>query len=247
MPRINDYGRGALDFIEGLERLRTVDSVMDAMERAFNRFGFETIILTGVPNPEQRLEQVVLAKRWPAEWFKIYTANEYVRVDPAVRHLRRTVNPFEWSEAPYDAAKEPRAAEVMRRAVEFGMAHGFAVPIHNLTGYEACVSLGGKHLDLNVRSKAVIHLMGMYSFDRVRRIIVPPIKAHRLTSPRAGGDRVVVARQVGLGDRRNPPHQPANRRGPCRQRAPEARRHQRHSRGGNRDPRAADRALRPTP
>jgi len=189
MPKIDDYGRGALDFIEGLERLKTVDSVMDAMERAFNRFGFETIILTGVPNPEQRLEQMVLAKRWPAEWFKIYTANEYVRVDPAVRHLRRTVNPFEWSEAPYDAGKEPRAAEVMRRAVEFGMARGFAVPIHNLTGYEACVSLGGKHLDLNVRSKAAIHLMGMYSFDRVRRIIVPPIKAHRLT-PR---EREVIA------------------------------------------------------
>lgn len=75
MPEVDDYGRNALDFIEAIETLGTTDAVMNAMEKAFGRFGFETIILAGLPNPDQRFEQLVLAKRWPAEWFKTYTAN----------------------------------------------------------------------------------------------------------------------------------------------------------------------------
>ena len=177
----NDYGKGALDFIERLERLTTVDAALDEMQKAFNRFGFETIILAGILRADQRLEHMVLAKRWPEEWFKLYTENEYVRVDPCVRYLYETANPFEWAEAPYHPEREPRAAEVMNRAAEFGLGRGFAVPIHTVRGYKAAVSLGGRHLDLNFRSKAAIHLMSLYAFDRVCRLIGPPIKIHALS------------------------------------------------------------------
>jgi len=108
-----DYGREALDFIEGLEAYHRVPDAMNAIEAAFGRFGFETIIVAGLPNPDQQFAQMVLAKRWPTEWFRIYTENNYDRVDPVVRLCRQSINPFEWSEAPYDAELEPGAAEVM--------------------------------------------------------------------------------------------------------------------------------------
>jgi LuxR family quorum sensing-dependent transcriptional regulator len=177
-----DYGREALDFIEGLEAHRSVPASMDALEAAFARFGFEHIIVTGLPNPDQRFSQMVLAKRWPAEWFKLYTEKNYDRVDPVVRKCRQSVNPFEWSEAPYDPELEPGAVEVMRRAADFRMSRGFVVPIHGLTGYEAGVSLGGVHLDLNARSKPALHLMAMYGFERIRRLLRPePHSSARLT------------------------------------------------------------------
>ncbi|MBR0778813.1 autoinducer binding domain-containing protein [Bradyrhizobium diazoefficiens] len=177
-----DYGREALDFIEGLEAHRTVPATMDALEAAFARFGFEHIIVTGLPNPDQRFSQMVLAKRWPVEWFRLYTEKNYDRVDPVVRKCRQSVNPFEWSEAPYDPELEPGAAEVMRRAADFRMSRGFVVPIHGLTGYEAGVSLGGVHLDLNARSKPALHLMAMYGFERIRRLLQPePHSSARLT------------------------------------------------------------------
>src|ERR1700757_2746881 len=134
-----DYGRDALDFIEGLNGYNEVPAAMDALERAFGRFGFETIIVTGLPNPGQNFSQMVLAKRWPAEWFKLYTENNFVRVDPVVRHCRRLIHPFEWAEAPYDPERERGSAEVMRRATAFRLPRGFTVPIHGLTGYEAAV------------------------------------------------------------------------------------------------------------
>jgi LuxR family transcriptional regulator, quorum-sensing system regulator BjaR1 len=172
MGKLSDYGRQALDFIESLEAVKTADAAMDAMADAFATFGFQTLIVTGLPNPDQRFEQVVLAKRWPTEWFKLYTAKRYINVDPVARLCRNSLNPFEWSEAPYDCEREPRAREVMQRAADFNMSNGFIVPIHG-SGYEACVSLGGAHLDLNARSKPAIHLMAMYGFDRVRRLLDP--------------------------------------------------------------------------
>jgi LuxR family quorum sensing-dependent transcriptional regulator len=185
-----DYGREALDFIEDLEAYRKVPDAMNALETAFGRFGFETIIVTGLPNPDQQFSQMVLAKRWPAEWFRLYTQNSYDRVDPVVRLCRQSINPFEWSEAPYNAELEPASAEVMNRAGDFRMSRGFIVPIHGLTGYEAAVSLGGVHLDLNARSKPALHLMAMYGFDRIRRLLDPaPRQSARLT-PR---EREVIA------------------------------------------------------
>src|SRR5689334_22947302 len=90
-----DYGREALDFIEGLGAYDRVPDAMDALETAFVRFGFETIIVTGLPNPDQRFAQMVLAKRWPTGWFSLYTQNNYDRVDPVVRLCRQSLNPFE--------------------------------------------------------------------------------------------------------------------------------------------------------
>ncbi|HEY0331657.1 MAG TPA: LuxR family transcriptional regulator [Rhodopseudomonas sp.] len=177
-----DYGRDALDFVERLDVHTTAADALTAIEAGFSSFGFETIIITGIPNHTQTFAQMVMAKRWPDEWFKLYTRNNYDRDDPVVRHLRRSIDPFEWAEAPYDARSEPRAAEVMRRASDFRMTRGFLVPIHGLSGYEAAVSLGGAHIDLNPRSKPALHLMAMYSFACVRRLIKPPSEARvRLT------------------------------------------------------------------
>jgi LuxR family transcriptional regulator, quorum-sensing system regulator BjaR1 len=178
---VTKFGSDVLDFIVDLERIMTVEAAVDALSTMFNSFGFETLLLTGLPNPAQRVEQLVLAKRLPQEWFKLYTANQYFLVDPVARLCRRSVQPFEWSEATYDPENEPRAAEVMQRAVDFRMSQGFLIPIHGLTGYEACVSLGGEHLDLNIRSKAAAHLIAIYGFNRIRQLIGPMTSSPRLS------------------------------------------------------------------
>ena len=170
---VADYGRDALDFIEHLEHCKTVDSAMEALQSTCARFGFETIIVTGLPAAGQEFAHMVMAKHWPAEWFELYTNRKYDRVDPVVRLCRNSTNPFEWCEAPFDPVREPGAAEVMRRATDFRMSRGFTVPIHGLTGYEAAVSLGGVDLDLNLRSKPALHLISLYAFDRIRRLLAP--------------------------------------------------------------------------
>ena len=171
-PANFDHAREAFAFVELLDTLGSPDDVLNQIEKSLGQFGFEHFILTGLPNPQQKLNQdMVLARKWPQRWLDFYIKENYVAVDPVVRLCRNSVNPFEWSEAPFDQASEPRALEVMNRASDFRMANGFCIPIHGLTGYEACVSLGGVNLDLSPRTKPALHLMGMYAFERIRQLM----------------------------------------------------------------------------
>jgi LuxR family quorum sensing-dependent transcriptional regulator len=154
------------------------------MEQSFALFGFENFIITGLPHPEQRIESLVLLKKWPLEWYTLYTRQNYDRYDPVISQCRRSVQPFEWSEAPYDIEAEPRAGEVMRRAADFGMASGYCLPIHGLNGHEACLSMSGPQLDLTARTKPAVHLMAMYAFERTRQLLSPNPPPAGVLTPR---------------------------------------------------------------
>ncbi len=180
-----DYATEAFDMIDLLDSLASPEEVVDAVARSFTLFGFETFIITGLPHPRESFEQVVLLRKWPIGWFEIYAKHDYVRSDPIIRLCKTTTRPFEWSEAPYDRAEEPKAAEVMDRAVDFGMREGFCLPIHGINGYEACFSMSGTHLDLSPRTKPAVHLMAMYAFERARQLLAPnPQSGAKILTPR---------------------------------------------------------------
>jgi LuxR family quorum sensing-dependent transcriptional regulator len=204
------YADEAFSFVEGLDEIDDPDRVIGAMEKSLALFGFENFIITGLPNPKERFEQMVILRKWPAGWFEVYAREDYVRVDPVIRLCRKTVHPFEWAEAPYDPEREPRAHEVMRRAVDFRMTRGFCLPIHGLNGYEACLSMSGVDIDLDHRTKPAIHLMALYAFERVRQLVHPenprdnPLTARErevLTWAAAGKCAAATAQILGITER----------------------------------------------
>jgi len=177
------HARDALDLIEALGRTSTIDGVMDEMRSVLARFGFEFFCFCSLPQPRQELDDVALALRVPAEWIRIY-GEQYLHVDPALRHLRGTSFPFEWKDAPYDPDTEPRAVEMVQRVAEFGLSEGIVVPIHGATGCEGGVWMGGRHLDLSARARAMLHLVGLYAFDHVRHLRQADAPAARKLSER---------------------------------------------------------------
>ncbi|PVE22855.1 transcriptional regulator [Microvirga sp. KLBC 81] len=180
-----DHATEAFEFIGRLDDLASVQDVINEISKSFSLFGLENFIITGLPNLKERFDQVVLLRKWPIGWFEIYAKEDYVRVDPVIRLCRNTVQPFEWSEAPFDREKEPRAAEVMNRATDFRMKDGFCLPIHGINGYEACFSMSGVDLDLSPRTKPALHLMAMYAFERARQLLDPlPYRGAGLLTPR---------------------------------------------------------------
>jgi LuxR family quorum sensing-dependent transcriptional regulator len=173
----------AFTVIESLDRLSTTDEVMDAVEQALRPLGFETLIVNGLPHRVQRGEELVLASRWPAEFVTLYTREQYARYSPLSRQCKESDQPFEWNGTLYYHDADPRSAEVMRRAADFGMKRGFIVPIHGPKGYMACVGMTGAHFDLTAPTKAAIHLMAHYTFLRLRSLLVTqPVAKPNLTS-----------------------------------------------------------------
>jgi LuxR family transcriptional regulator, quorum-sensing system regulator BjaR1 len=177
-----DHSTEAFDVIQELDQLATSDEIVDAMERSFARFGFENFIVTGLPHPDQRIETLVLLKKWPLDWYRRYTHNGYDRHDPVIRLCRQTVQPFEWAEVPYDPETNPKGAAIMRGAAEFGMKQGYCLPIHGLNGFEACLSMSGPQLDLTPQTKPALHLMAIYAFERARQVLAPSPQPNPLTA-----------------------------------------------------------------
>ena len=92
--RVFDHATEAFAFIEDLDRLSTPQGVIDAMERTLALFGFENFIMTGLPHPDQRIESLILLKKWPIDWYQLYTEKHYDRHDPVIHLCRRSVQPL---------------------------------------------------------------------------------------------------------------------------------------------------------
>jgi LuxR family quorum sensing-dependent transcriptional regulator len=177
------FAQGVFEFIERLDRLSTVGAVVQATERMLGSYGFEHFSFSGVPHNSASLPGVVIAHRIPAELFKLYVERRYADVDPAMRHLKRTAEPFRWRDVPYDSELEPRAGELMTLVADFGLSRGFFVPIPSSAGTFGNVWMAGPKIELTSRTKPALHLIALYAFDRVHRLFGPlPEQRPRLTA-----------------------------------------------------------------
>lgn len=166
MGAICKYTKIAFDLIDKLDGLTVVDDVMRLFSTTVADFGYSSFLITGVPEPPQRLEPYILLNGWPKGWMEHYTKAKYYRDDPIAGWCRRSVNPFEWSEVPISSEQSPRATEVMNTAKDFGLKKGFLVPIIGGSGSQACVTMAGEQPDYEPRAKRALHLMSMYAHSR---------------------------------------------------------------------------------
>jgi LuxR family quorum sensing-dependent transcriptional regulator len=159
-------------FIDALSELSEPATIVEALHRALAMEGARFFCFNFLPRPGESFEDVVLANRWPQDWHSLYVAENYVQDDPAIRYCRRVVQPFEWNAAPFDPARESRAAEIVERARDFGLADGYVTPVPSPSGSLGSVWVAGRRA-FGVRAKAAIHLTSLYTFDRLRALRAP--------------------------------------------------------------------------
>lgn len=169
----NVFARDAYEFIEVIQDLASTHEIMDAMQPLVSRLGMQYFCFNYLSNDAQHIED--LAKRLPEDWVKLYVEQNLVQVDPSFRHCRRAVRPYRWfKESPYDPETEPRAAQVVQRARDFGLLDGLVIPIACPGGKVGHVWMGGRTLDIEECELPAVHLMALYAFDRVLRLQLPP-------------------------------------------------------------------------
>jgi LuxR family transcriptional regulator, quorum-sensing system regulator BjaR1 len=173
------WGRQALDFVDAIEASKTTASVISQFEQMIGKLGFHAYIMAGIPTSGQSLKQLTVANGWPAEWFELYNRENLSAVDPVPRHCFRTLNPFEWKDAPYDRERDLPAHAVMTRARDFRLHEGFCIPIHydDATG---AISIAGENPTLDPETKSALHLMSVFTHGRLRALARPnPITSER--------------------------------------------------------------------
>jgi LuxR family quorum sensing-dependent transcriptional regulator len=159
-------GKRSLDFVDAVQTSRLAADVIQLFETTIHELGFHAYIMADVPTAGQTLQQLTVANGWPAEWFALYSRNNFSAVDPIPRHCFKTVNPFEWKDAPYDRVVDIPARTVMERAADFGLLTGYCIPIHyeDSTG---AISMAGERPELTSETKKALHLMSIFAYGRL--------------------------------------------------------------------------------
>jgi len=142
------------------------------LAKVLARFGFEWFVFTGLaPLPGQTLDDLILYGRFPPGFREAYLSEKCVDFDPTVRRALRSSSPFQWSCRDYDGDGGPRVAEVMYLYTNFHIPGGFIVPIHGVGGDEAGVAIAGEYAKLPQEAKPGLHLIALYTFERLRELV----------------------------------------------------------------------------
>jgi LuxR family quorum sensing-dependent transcriptional regulator len=162
-----EFGSRAFEFVEDVQRLSTTAEVMDAMAVTLSGLVSNSFASTFFP-----IRRRILKMRcWPPDYQPSGSSCTSRSSTSALILLCATAKrwfvPYRWLEAPYDPQREPRAVEVVQRAMDFGLSGGIVIPIVSPERRKGHVWVGGQSPQLPESDMPALHLMALYAFDRV--------------------------------------------------------------------------------
>lgn len=170
----------AFGFVDHAARIDTPQGLLDEVLQVGRAFEIEGVFITGVPEPGGVLEPYILLRGWSEEWIARYCSENYVHLDPCAAELRRSTEPFLWSEA-CDRRLEPHEARVMGEAREFGLEFGLCVPVYGPHGEKGCVSFSTRRQAFSTQERAALHMIAVYAHRAMERLR-PSTARPRLTA-----------------------------------------------------------------
>ncbi|NNU36222.1 autoinducer binding domain-containing protein [Rhizobium sophorae] len=100
------------------------------------------VISAWLPSRRDRLAHHLRLHGRISAWLDSYESNDFVHVDPVMKHLRTTTFPFLWSQALKPTEWNEAEVRVMSHARNFGMHDGYTVPFWGPQMRVAFISFG---------------------------------------------------------------------------------------------------------
>lgn len=169
----------ALDYISNIGVEQDLDTMLARLRAIAGNFGFESFLLTGVPNPGRRIDGYIMLSGWNQSWLERYIAQDYVQIDPIARRLQTATDPFTWSESIAGLRMNDNARRVMDEAASIGMRDGLCIPLYDIDGRRSVLSMAAPSVDLSPAERGVLHLVGIYSQNRIRELLSGPVPITR--------------------------------------------------------------------
>ena len=147
--------------------------------------GFAFFVLVRMAPPDTEVADYVLTGRYPQEWGETYAAKSYAFVDPVVRYVRKSQEPFRWRDALAEFREDShfgRMRRMMRDAARNGLKDGYVFPVHGSRGLLGYLSVGGPPVDLLPGQAALLDALAKRTFWQVLRVCQPEA-AEEMTAP----------------------------------------------------------------
>lgn len=211
MTSLVDHAKIAFTVVERMEKVANTQDLINTFQGCLDTFGYNVILITGLPDHPADLTPFFLVNNWPNGWHDRYLEKDYYRDDPVAAFGRVCIDPFAWTDAPIDSERQPLAHRIMAEAADVGMRQGLVIPIVTSRNVHSCVSVAGETPDLDPNARRVIHLVGMFAHARAVQLSGdPPPARRRLLSDRerevllwvaAGKTAWEISRILGISER----------------------------------------------
>lgn len=84
--------------------------------------------------------KTITINNYPSSWKTQYESNNYLEIDPTVKHALQSVLPIIWTDKLFSSA-----SDLWEEAHKFGLHYGLAFPIHDLKGFKGMLTLSRSH------------------------------------------------------------------------------------------------------
>jgi len=118
------------EFIQLAESATSADVLAKGFETATQALGFKYFACCSHADPLRLPRGAVFLYSYPTPWVHIYTEQKLFQIDPVLRYAETTLLPFFWDSERFRARMSRQQREILAQASEFGIAHGYTVPIH---------------------------------------------------------------------------------------------------------------------
>jgi LuxR family quorum sensing-dependent transcriptional regulator len=158
------------DTIQEIKLATKPDELMSLLAKVGTQFGFnKACAIASIPNNSEDFERYCYAELWPNGWYERYLEQSHFGVDPVIKQLRVSKQPFAWHEL--KAERDRHASNVMNEATEFDLLSGFNVPVHSIKGPLATVTFAGDRFELAWEDRPALMLIAIYAHDRIRELM----------------------------------------------------------------------------
>lgn len=152
------------DFMDRCNSFASPGPLLDELLGIAKQFGFNHLILSGVPIGGQKLAPMVELNGWPGGWFDRYVEQEYAAIDGVCRFSAEATKPFYWKDVPKPLADTEGSIRVANEATEFGICSGFAVPFLSFNHWQSVVSFASPSRDCSLPGRETAQLVSVATF-----------------------------------------------------------------------------------
>lgn len=154
----------------------SVEDVHQVCTQICRTFGFDHFIY-GARFPSSFVQPFVLiVSGYPPQWREHYNQCGYIRLDPTLPHVARTVRPLRWEEITTTQSDNEAVCRFMNEARDFGLRSGITIPLRGAEGEVGMLSLTSeldfaKSRERFDRALPSVHLLSTYIHEAACRVI----------------------------------------------------------------------------
>jgi len=161
-----------LEFIDELEKLNSLDDMVDAFEKLIGGFGYDSFRCAEIVRRNEPMDPKKAFGRLDRDWNVHYREQDYVYNDSTVQMALQTRYPFTWSSLKENHRISSLAEKIFKEAqFDFRFNDGLLIPIHLADGSVSVVSIIGEKPDTRPVVNRALGMAAIYLHAKARPLI----------------------------------------------------------------------------